>query len=482
MEESNHSEYLKSLKFFPTIVDLYEKPSFPNAIEKERIYDSVENYLVTKFHSLQNKMFQQSYFNYLLYLHEFDHKKMTNFIENVRLIGYEYDSNDVGIKVQTELIDQLILKKMEGKVLLLINHDLKSLLFAILVDPIVREDSNKKLFFLIKPVDDSIITLDMTNLYAMVALNINFDFYWNTLNALKNFNAINFPMKNYWLKNENCHSCLPSYLKNKPDLFYNDKFLPINLEKNLPDDLVNLQLDESQLKALKFALTHEFTAIQGPIRTGKTYLITKIIQILLQNQELWSEMGPIVIVSSKKNILDLMMDQIFNSSESLFCIEDNHEEVTKPYSLKYQLEQFSKKENYLNSLIKNKTIEITDVIKDIEHCNLKIKNLVNKDILVSLNILFENEASMWESNTDLWEWLIGKSIISYINFSNQTTETDESNEDDNSNHEVFSLKIYDDYVARIEKEIQLNGHEKPYLQKSLEIIIQEKLYLQVIII
>lgn len=41
----------------------------------------------------------------------------------------------------------------------------------------------------------------------------------------------------------------------------------------------DLELDDSQLKALQLALTKEFAVIQGPPGTGKTYIGLKVFRI-----------------------------------------------------------------------------------------------------------------------------------------------------------------------------------------------------------
>ena len=41
----------------------------------------------------------------------------------------------------------------------------------------------------------------------------------------------------------------------------------------------DLELDESQFKALQLALTKEFAVIQGPPGTGKTYIGLKVFEL-----------------------------------------------------------------------------------------------------------------------------------------------------------------------------------------------------------
>ncbi|CAH1269010.1 ZNFX1 [Branchiostoma lanceolatum] len=55
-----------------------------------------------------------------------------------------------------------------------------------------------------------------------------------------------------------------------------------------------LHLDESQYRAVKMALTKEFSVIQGPPGTGKTYIGLKIVQALLENKKVWLRRGPLL--------------------------------------------------------------------------------------------------------------------------------------------------------------------------------------------
>jgi len=53
------------------------------------------------------------------------------------------------------------------------------------------------------------------------------------------------------------------------------------------------ELDESQLQAIKMALTQEIAVIQGPPGTGKTYIGLKIVQALLKNCQVWNAPSPL---------------------------------------------------------------------------------------------------------------------------------------------------------------------------------------------
>ena len=75
-----------------------------------------------------------------------------------------------------------------------------------------------------------------------------------------------------------------------------------------------LQLDDSQYQALQSALTKEFVLIQGPPGTGKTFIGLKIVEILLQNQQVWNnrDRRPILVVCYTNHALDQFLEGILN--------------------------------------------------------------------------------------------------------------------------------------------------------------------------
>ena len=85
-----------------------------------------------------------------------------------------------------------------------------------------------------------------------------------------------------------------------------------------------VQLDESQLKAMKMALTQKVSVIQGPPGTGKTYIGMKIVQALLTNRKLWdpARNSPLLVVCYTNHALDQFLEGIIdlNYSES----DDSH--------------------------------------------------------------------------------------------------------------------------------------------------------------
>ncbi|XP_074745728.1 NFX1-type zinc finger-containing protein 1-like isoform X2 [Strix uralensis] len=77
-------------------------------------------------------------------------------------------------------------------------------------------------------------------------------------------------------------------------------------------------LDESQLAAIRLALSREFVLIQGPPGTGKTFIGLKITELLLQNQggDAWGEQPPLLVVCYTNHALDQFMEGILQFQPS----------------------------------------------------------------------------------------------------------------------------------------------------------------------
>jgi hypothetical protein len=74
----------------------------------------------------------------------------------------------------------------------------------------------------------------------------------------------------------------------------------------------HVDLDDSQLSAMKAALTREFALIQGPPGTGKTYIGLKIMRALIDNRRIWDPAGnsPILVVCYTNHALDQFLEGI----------------------------------------------------------------------------------------------------------------------------------------------------------------------------
>ncbi|XP_033009836.1 LOW QUALITY PROTEIN: NFX1-type zinc finger-containing protein 1 [Lacerta agilis] len=93
-------------------------------------------------------------------------------------------------------------------------------------------------------------------------------------------------------------------------------------------------LDESQLQALKLALTQELAIIQGPPGTGKTYVGLKIMEVLLKNKAAREE-TPILVVCYTNHALDQFLEgiQAFHPTGIVRVGSRSNSEKLKPFTL-----------------------------------------------------------------------------------------------------------------------------------------------------
>ncbi|XP_054840650.1 NFX1-type zinc finger-containing protein 1-like [Eublepharis macularius] len=76
-------------------------------------------------------------------------------------------------------------------------------------------------------------------------------------------------------------------------------------------------LDESQILAIRMALSREFVLIQGPPGTGKTFIGLKILEVLLANQALWNkDCTPCLVVCYTNHALDQFLEGILKFQRS----------------------------------------------------------------------------------------------------------------------------------------------------------------------
>ena len=105
-----------------------------------------------------------------------------------------------------------------------------------------------------------------------------------------------------------------------------------------------VNLDRSQLKAVQMALTQELSLIQGPPGTGKTYIGLKIVEILLQNKNVWdpNTTSPILVVCYTNHALDQFLEGIlkFNNKTRIVRIGGRSKSnEMEPYMLRNIVEQ-----------------------------------------------------------------------------------------------------------------------------------------------
>ncbi|KAK6982965.1 NFX1-type zinc finger-containing protein 1 [Biomphalaria glabrata] len=152
-------------------------------------------------------------------------------------------------------------------------------------------------------------------------------------------------------------------------------------------------LNDSQLEALNFALTHEMTIIQGPPGTGKTYIGLIIMNILLENnvtKDSPESNGPILVVCYTNHALDQFLEGILE-----FCSEGivrvggrSSSKLLENYNLRsLRSNPFldSKKESNININIRKCRDQLRKICKQVQNSwQLSMhleKSVVDSDLL-----------------------------------------------------------------------------------------------------
>ncbi|KAI1733344.1 AAA domain-containing protein [Ditylenchus destructor] len=137
--------------------------------------------------------------------------------------------------------------------------------------------------------------LDTSARYCMAESPAYFEAYRHVMSNMQKI-RIPIPFARY-LVHAQTETEMPEYIRNCNGGVNFDVMLKINFaahlnwRHNLDEHDEDWGMDESQLEALKYALSNELVVIQGPPGTGKTFLGLQLTRILLANQEIWNALG-----------------------------------------------------------------------------------------------------------------------------------------------------------------------------------------------
>ncbi|KAK3574831.1 hypothetical protein QTP86_018421, partial [Hemibagrus guttatus] len=162
-------------------------------------------------------------------------------------------------------------------------------------------------------------TIQASHSFLMVETTAYFEAYRYVLEGLQEQDEDNLPFQSYIVEcNPDVHP--PAYFM-LDNITYDlasiateghagsvKPFNPLNPTAWPTEE--QMGLDDSQLNALKLALTKELAIIQGPPGTGKTYVGLKIAKALLKNSGLWSANSPMLVVCYTNHALDQFLEGI----------------------------------------------------------------------------------------------------------------------------------------------------------------------------
>jgi cold shock CspA family protein len=165
---------------------------------------------------------------------------------------------------------------------------------------------------------------DPNGSYTMVeSVSTYYEAYSHVLQALQNTPMDKFPFQSHLIE---CAAEVapPSYLAGGADLYNMYNVFDAGstsfhlLDEKWPSDLIT-SMDESQLQALKQALTKEFAVIQGPPGTGKTFVGLKVMRALLENRNMRPR-APILVVCYTNHALDQFLEGVLQFEDNIVRI------------------------------------------------------------------------------------------------------------------------------------------------------------------
>ncbi|XP_077428659.1 NFX1-type zinc finger-containing protein 1 isoform X2 [Vanacampus margaritifer] len=182
-----------------------------------------------------------------------------------------------------------------------------------------------------------------------------------------------------------------------------------------------LSLDESQMRALRLALTKELAIIQGPPGTGKTYVGLKIAQALLNNHNLWEypeRNSPMLVVCYTNHALDQFLEGIYKfMPKGIVRVGGrSNSKVLEPLNLRELAASkvFRQKQpSYLRNAFHEIMSELNDLENSIEnykckrHCSLT--SILRENILE--NYMMEQHWGSLHQPLDLGIWDVNSSLI-----------------------------------------------------------------------
>lgn len=416
--EEDPPEDFRELSVIPTVQDLYDQKPFIRACKIKDAYDSVEHYLDVQFRLLREDFVSPLRSGIQEYLHG-PNKHRSNELRIYKKVTFapEVSKNCVGIMAFFGVMKAVNWRHskrfMFGGLLLLSRDNFNTILFVTVANR--DEKQLEQGYILIEPCEGTRITRDMYNdNFVMLESKIYFEPYLAVLNAMQHMNVNNFPMTNY-LVDADTSRAIPRYLARAEVLEYKNYRLPIAEDRLWPDHRF-LDLDETQCRAFRCAVTQEFAVIQGPPGTGKTFIALEIVGTLLANKEHWKPDGPIVIVCLTNHALDQFLEGILKHTKSIVRVGSRSKsETLKPYTLmeRRKVVQSHRRNPGLPLMYETKH-ELESVLSSLQEKRLAVKHLMTPDAIVPLRCLQNHchDATLigMDTNEELVNWLVGFSV------------------------------------------------------------------------
>ncbi|XP_061894235.1 NFX1-type zinc finger-containing protein 1 isoform X1 [Entelurus aequoreus] len=292
-----------------------------------------------------------------------------------------------------------------GSLVCLSSDNFESFLYATVVDRDPKQVEKGKI--LIAFTDESRLKLtgiEKDQVFVMVETPAYFEAYRHVLEGLQEQNENDMPFQRYIVEcNTDVHP--PAYLQendlyNLTSITLRELRLPpfhILKEEAWPRQTV-LGLNESQMQALRLALTKELAIIQGPPGTGKTHVGLKIAHALLDNREHWNN-SQMLVVCFTNHALDQFLEGIlkFLPNGIVRVGGRSNSELLKRFNIKELTSgPSSKMPLYLRNAFRDIYLEMDKLKETIQYQNSRLQCSLEGILADSIleNIISQNH---WDS-------------------------------------------------------------------------------------
>ncbi|XP_028854674.1 NFX1-type zinc finger-containing protein 1 [Denticeps clupeoides] len=207
-----------------------------------------------------------------------------------------------------------------GSLVCLSTDNFETFLFATVCDRDVKALENGQVLLTFSTNSHpQLAQVQPSDSFVMVETTAYFEAYRYVLEGLQEQELEDLPFQRYIVE---CQTDVlpPAYQRMGVKMYdlssiaaddFKDAIRPFNpLDAEAWPTEEQMGLDESQLRALKQALTQELAIIQGPPGTGKTHVGLKIAQALLKNQMAWGSGSPMLVVCYTNHALDQFLEGI----------------------------------------------------------------------------------------------------------------------------------------------------------------------------
>ena len=335
--EPEPPEPFTELPILPTLEEMHSSKVFLRSNKIKGAYKSWQHYFDVQFRLLREDFIQPLRKGISVYcdsgstlrtadIHIYENAKILNPVCLFTGMGFQLRFDSTKLKhINWEHSRRLIF----GSLLCLSNDDFdKCMFFATVVkrDPKTLKDGLLTIKF---ENDVNGFQIDPTESFKMVESTAYFEAYRHVLEGLQEMSRFPdvLPMKSYIVDCQLCNVETPAFLNipQRPPIFDMSDILKKSGEKrrramphfdvtkssNWPS-VDKTGLDESQLRALKMALSQEVSVIQGPPGTGKTFIGLKIVEAYLKNRTVWDpeKASPILVVCYTNHALDQFLEII----------------------------------------------------------------------------------------------------------------------------------------------------------------------------